>query len=236
MKYWNKKEKLFKYTDGARQFFPLANEQLQVIARVIEKFNPNLKTFIDLGCGDGFLGHFIYQLFPDARGVFIDISEEMIKKVKEKDKNHDSEFIIEDFGNLKWYETISSSKKFDLIISGYSIHHISNKKKRRLYTDIYNLLNNGGLFLNLDHVSSSSETLEEIFNELFLDSMSDYHDSKNENKTIQEIKDLYHDPEHKKLNILKAVEVQCNWLNEIGYSNVDCYLKIFELALFGGTR
>ncbi|SPE57295.1 hypothetical protein SBV1_270094 [Verrucomicrobia bacterium] len=29
---------------------------------------------------------------------------------------------------------------------------------------------------------------------------------------------------------------QCQWLREIGFENVDCYFKVFELALFGGTK
>ena len=80
MRYWDRKEKLFKYVEGVREFFPLAHDQLKVISRLIDKFNPNVKTFLDLGCGDGFIGYFIYDMFPDSSGVFIDISEEMIKK------------------------------------------------------------------------------------------------------------------------------------------------------------
>jgi len=26
------------------------------------------------------------------------------------------------------------------------------------------------------------------------------------------------------------------WLQEIGFADVDCYFKIFELALFGGRK
>ena len=118
MKYWNRKEKLFKYIEGVRQFFPLAAEQLDTIARLIDKLNPNIHSFLDLGCGDGFLGYFIYQLYPESHGVFIDISEEMIKKAKARDKDHHSEFIVQDFGKPGWFESISTSKKFDLIISG----------------------------------------------------------------------------------------------------------------------
>jgi len=40
MNYWEQKEKLFKYIDGVGQFFPLASEQLNVISRIIEKYNP----------------------------------------------------------------------------------------------------------------------------------------------------------------------------------------------------
>ena len=37
-------------------------------------------------------------------------------------------------------------------------------------------------------------------------------------------------------NILAPVEVQCQWLREIGFTDVDCYLKMFEVAVFGGRR
>jgi len=32
------------------------------------------------------------------------------------------------------------------------------------------------------------------------------------------------------------LEKQCEWLREIGFNEVDCYMKIFELALFGGIK
>jgi len=236
MRYWDKKGKLCKYAGGVRQFFPLASDQLVLISRIIEKFNPEIKTFLDLGCGDGFLGHFIQKKFPEASGIYLDISEEMIKKARKKVTDQKSEFIVTDFGHPGWTESISGSDQFDLIISGYAIHHITNRRKRRLYRDIYELLNPTGIFLNLEHVSSPSVKVQEMFTELFLDCMSDYHESINDTRSMDEIESIYQDPEHKKLHRLEAVEVQCNWLVDIGFSNVDCYLKIFELALFGGTK
>ena len=236
MKYWDKKEKLVKYTEGARRFFPLAEEQLQVIGRIIDKFSPGISSFLDLGCGDGFMGRFIQSLFLDASAVFLDISGKMIEKARAKDRGRNSIFVIGDFGKPGWKDVLEPGKKFDLVISGYSIHHISNREKQRLYRDIYGLLKDGGLFLNLDHVSSSSDPLEDTFNELFLDAMSEYHKRRHEEKSMEEIRSVYYDPEHKKLNKLEAVEVQCKWLRETGFSNVDCYLKIMELALFGGTK
>lgn len=65
-------------------FFPLAREQLETISRVIDKYNPRRDCFLDLGCGDGFLGEFIHDLYPNSNGVFFDISQDMINKVKEK--------------------------------------------------------------------------------------------------------------------------------------------------------
>lgn len=236
MRYWDRKEKLFKYIEGVRQFFPLASEQLDVIARLVAKFTPDLHAFLDLGCGDGYLGHFIYQLYPEARGVFMDISEEMVNKARVKDYQGKSTFVVQDFASPDWFSSFQNENKFDLILSGYSIHHIDHSEKQRLYQDIFSLLNPGGLFLNLEHVSSPSEILEETFDELFLDGMSEYQKHIGKEKTREEIKETYHDPNHKALNKLASVEIQCRWLREIGFSNVDCYMKLFELALFGGTK
>ena len=230
MNYWDNKEKLFKYIDGVRQYFP------DTIARILNKFDPPVRNFLDLGCGDGFLGHFLYRLYPDAHGVFLDFSNEMINKAKRKDAGHSSEFIVGDFGQPQWFKSINTVKKFDLVVSGFSIHHIENDKKKILYEHIYDLLNPDGVFLNLEHVSSSTHVVEEMFNDMFLDGMSEYQKSIGDIKTREEVESIYYDPDHKKMNILESVEAQCNWLRDIGFSNVDCYLKIFELALFGGTK
>ena len=57
-----------------------------------------------------------------------------------------------------------------------------------------------------------------------------------EPKSYAEIAADYHVRPDKAANILAAAETQCEWLREIGYTQVDVYLKIFELALFGGIR
>ena len=147
-----------------------------------------------------------------------------------------SEFIVQDFGDRKWTSSLKSIREFDLIISGYSIHHIDNASKRRLYNDIYKLLRPGGIFLNLEHVSSPAENLEQLFHELFDDGMMDYQEYIGDPKTREEIDAIYNDPEHRKMNLLESVEKQCGWLRENGFKEVDCYIKIFELALFGGMK
>jgi len=37
-------------------------------------------------------------------------------------------------------------------------------------------------------------------------------------------------------NILAPVEDQCPCLREIGFREVDCFWKYFELAIFGGMK
>lgn len=85
-------------------------------------------------------------------------------------------------------------------------------------------------------MSSPTEKLEELFRDLFDDGMIAYQKHIGDEKTKEEIKELYHDETHKSLNKLESVEKQCMWLREIGYKEVDCYMKLFELALFGGIK
>ena len=101
MTYWERKDKLFKYIEGVRQFFPLAQEQLETISRIIDKYNPGIINFLDLGCGDGFIGKFIYDMYPKSDGVFVDISKEMIQKAKERNLKNSTQFIVQDFGDDK---------------------------------------------------------------------------------------------------------------------------------------
>ena len=37
-------------------------------------------------------------------------------------------------------------------------------------------------------------------------------------------------------NILAPVEEQCRWLRRLGFTDMDCFFKAFELAIFGGRR
>ena len=75
-----------------------------------------------------------------------------------------------------------------------------------------------------------------MFNELFSDGMFNYHKQIKDGKSKEEIDRIHNDPEHKVLNKMESVEKQCEWLRDIGFTHVDCYMKIFELALFGGTK
>jgi hypothetical protein len=78
--------------------------------------------------------------------------------------------------------------------------------------------------------------IEEAFNDLFVDALFDYHERLGTAPARRDIADEYYHRPDKAANILAEVETQCKWLREIGYVDVDCFFKIFELALFGGVR
>ena len=145
-------------------------------------------------------------------------------------------FVVADLADPAWLSSAAADGPFDLVVSGYAIHHLTDERKRRLYGEVFDLLKPGGLFVNTEHVKSATIWGEHIFDELMIDSLFAYHSERGSEKTRDEIaEEFVHRPD-KAANILAPVEDQCEWLRSCGFVDVDCNFKLFELAIFGGRR
>lgn len=236
-KVWQKAEVSQAFLTGVRGAIPLAKEQIEIILRLINLTQSKVNKFLDLGCGDGVLGKAIYQDYPDATGFFLDLSDDMIQAAKNNIGNqYKSHFITQNFGDSQWTDSLIKDAPFDVIVSGFAIHHQPDDRKQEIYQEIYQILKPGGLFLNLEHIASHSKLGEKGFDELFVDSLYAFHQDKEPQKSREEIDQQYYSRADKKANILTLVETQCEWLRNIGFVDVDCFMKIFEIGLFGGIR
>ncbi len=141
-----------------------------------------------------------------------------------------------DFATPSWVKGFEAEKPFDVIVSGFAIHHQPDARKRRLYAEIYGLLKAGGVFLNLEHVSSATPAGGALFDSFFVDHLLRFHRDRTPGKTRREVEEDYYQRPDKKENLLASVESQCQWLRRIGFGDVDCFFKVFELALFGGRK
>ncbi len=235
---WKTDKLTRRFLSGVRGAIPLAAEQLELLVRLTAKAQPQLRNFLDLGCGDGILGAALLHRFPQASGVFSDFSPPMLAAAKARfaDSAEKHVFVECDYGTPSWTKAFERFGPYDAIVSGFSIHHQPDARKRELYAEIFGLLSPGGIFLNLEHVASATPWVEGAFDELFVDSLYAFHKANGGGRTRDEVgREYYHRPD-KAANILAPVEVQCQWLRETGYQEVDCYFKVFELALFGGVR
>jgi ubiquinone/menaquinone biosynthesis C-methylase UbiE len=194
----------------------------------------------DLGCGAGPLGRKLFQAFPSSKGTLLDYSEPMLDSARSEFKRELEEgrvqIIQADLSTADWKVSLNPAKeRFDVVVSGFAIHHLPDDRKREIYLEIYELLSPGGVFLNLEHVASSTKTVEGVFDGAFVESMYQYYQG---TKTTEECEAaVYYDLSvDQDANILAPVEAQCDWLREIGYQHVDCYFKFLILALFGGVK
>jgi SAM-dependent methyltransferase len=229
-----------------RAAIPLALEQIGVMMSILKTGEQPIETFLDLGCGDGILGAAILGEYPSSHGVLVDFSEPMLDQAREQLKEFGSQLVFEnlDYGNPAWINRIppaggaqsESKRPFDAVVSGYSIHHQADARKREIYTEIFSLLGPGGWFINIEHIAPATQLATDLFNHLIVEGYFAIEQHSGGTRTREEMTDVYMNRPDKDANKLLSVDLQCDWLREIGYEEVDCYFRIYELAVFAGRR
>lgn len=193
---------------GERATIPHRDEGM---AALVELLPPAPERVLDLGTGDGILMGAIRAARAGVSGIACDFSDEMLDRARARfGTSAEIEVLrheLDDPLPVEWGE-------FDLVVSSFAIHHVSDERKRALYGEVLNRLVPGGRFYNLEHVASPTEELHDEF----LVSIG---------KTR-----ATDDPS----NRLASVEDQLTWLREAGFVQVDCHWKWLELALLAGRK
>jgi len=226
-----------RFLRGVRGGIPFVAAQIEILIRIIQARGEPLGSVADLGCGDGILAAAILTRYPKASATLVDFSEPMMAQARARFRGRRSvRLVMADLGSPKWTRAVSDRAPFDLIVSGFAIHHQPDRRKKRLYGEIFSLLKPGGLFLNTEHVSSPTPWIESICDNLIIDSLHRFHQSQGSRKSRKQVADEFVHRPDKAANILAPVERQCGWLCRLGFQDVDCYFKVFEIAIFGGRR
>ena len=193
---------------------------------------------MDLGCGDGILGAAILGEYPSARGLLVDFSEPMLEQARAQLNEYAGQLVFEnwDYGDPSWVSRIQSNAPFDAIVSGYSIHHQPDVRKRQIYEEIFSLLKPNGWFINIEHVSSAAQLNIALFEDHYVMTRYAIEQRDGATRTFDQLAEEYENRPDKAANILAPTELQCDWLREIGFEEVDCYFRIYELAVFGGRK
>ena len=210
------------------------------MVRLIREVPREQLTVLDLGCGDGFLLQMVMQAFPVSRAVALDGSPAMLERaeVRFQDLGLFSDlvdYVEVDFNNPAWRGSLPCDQ-FDAIISGFAIHHSEDDRKRTLYEDIFYLLNPGGVFVNVEHVASATLLGETLFEDAYAENLTRHRRARGEEIEQADVREEIRNRPDKAANLLAPVEIQLKWLREMGYRDVDCYWKQYELAVLAGFR
>ncbi|HJZ95890.1 MAG TPA: class I SAM-dependent methyltransferase [Candidatus Solibacter sp.] len=233
---WKDRDVAAAFLNERSLLIPDRRRQLDVMLRVVRFARRAPQRILDLGCGDAILLATLLEAYPQAHGVGLDFSPLMLEQARARlaTFGERAATVEADLGTPAWLETVSGL--FDIVVSGFAIHHLTDARKRALYREIRDLLIEGGVLLNAEHVASPTPHVERMFDEAMAEHLFQRRRERGEAVTLDEVKRDFLDRPDRAANILASVEEQCAWLRELGFRDVDCYWKYFELALFGGVR
>jgi len=208
---------LWTSADHALNYLALADSiphRTEGEAVLLELVPKNVKRILDLGTGDGRLLSLLKIERPKVESIAVDFSPTMLEAARKRFAEDTTTEVVAHNLDDPLPTSLSKNGRFDVVVSSFAIHHLIHTRKKTLYTEIFDLLEPGGVFCNLEHVASPTPTVHAYFR-----------------KAIG-IENQPEDPSNKLLD----VETQLNWLRELGYIDVDCYWKWLELGLLVGFK
>jgi tRNA (cmo5U34)-methyltransferase len=162
----------------------------------------------------------VAEAFPEASFTLFDFSPSMLEQAREI-LGERAETVAGDM-----YEGIPAGP-WDAVISALAIHHMTDRGKRAVYEAVFRGLRAGGIFVNAEHVLGETPALHEKY--------AEWHRRQAYAKglTDAEWADTVERMEHDHLTPLST---QLGWLDQIGFTDVDCLLKDHGFAVFMGRR
>jgi tRNA (cmo5U34)-methyltransferase len=200
---WSDPAKVEEYVGRVGRLAPrLAGE-----AALVELLPPAPERLLDLGCGDGRLTALVLDARPTvATTIALDSSPAMLARARERFQDDPRVEVVA--GDLA--DPIASLGAFDVVVSGFAIHHLVDDRKVELLSEIAAQLRPGGVYANLEVVASPTPELHAEFRRA-IDREAD-------------------DPEDR----LVDVETQLRWMRDAGFAHVDCMWKWRGFALLAG--
>jgi len=230
---WQRPKAAEWFLDERQARLPLIDVQEDVIRRLFERHGHTVERFLDLGAGDGALSELMLAVFPRAEAVLVDFSEPMLAGVEERLAGRGRWRVVRgDLSDPGWRRELPEGG-YGAAVSSLAIHHLPAERKRELFAEVFELLEQGAMFVNLDYVAIDGP-LRGLWDEQLVANALRLERERGGSRSAAELEhELLDDADEDRPD---TVADQLRWLLEAGFEGIEVHFKWAEAAVFGGMR
>lgn len=135
-------------------------ERFELMVRLIGNTQEEVSRVLDIGCGTGSLMLPVLEKFPQAEVYGVDFDPTLLALAEKRlaKFGRRAQFIHADLRNESLAQLVPIV--IDAAVSATALHWLSPKQLAQIYGQLGEILRPGGIFLNADHVCSSSPGIQ----------------------------------------------------------------------------
>ncbi len=212
------------YDRQIRTSIPFYDDSFDLLIDVLRCSGGPPARILDLGVGTGNLAARLLAVFPGAHLTGIDLVPEFLQAAETRLEPHRRRVRLIEVD----VERFDFAPRYDLVVSAFMFHHVPDGVKRRTYAKVLSCLDEGGRFVNADFVDSASQHWSRVFDQVRVAFM------RAQGVSEERIRTQY--VKHRELEIPVPLEMQLAWLSGLGFTDVECFWKYLNLAIFGARK
>lgn len=233
---WLNPEAADNYARTVNLMVPQRQEILSIISRLAIELGSANPKIIDLGCGFGDVTAEIVKLKPDVEVLMLDFSDEMIRRSSERFRDNKNITVAKQDLN-QGISGITDEREFDAVVSCFALHHVEFENRIKLYSDVYAVLKEGGLFINGDLFKEDSPIIDEWeFDNNISSLLVIFKEKLGQEWTFDELKLNRLEHGQKMGDKPGTIWEMFHDMRAAGFGFVDCLWKFRNLAIMAATK
>lgn len=243
--HWQQEELAASFAERRRILIPLLELQEDVLTRLFSRSEHPVRRFLDVGAGAGAMSELMLGASvtgSESSGVLVDFSQPMLARAGVNLAGYAGRWqaVTGDLNEPAWRDALPGGR-YDAVVSGLAIHHLLPERKPSLFAEILELLEPGGMFVNMDYVAIDGP-LRGLFDEEMLANAVGAASSPEAERESGGARHEHALSPHEKADLEDdddrpdTVEDQLRWLRDAGFEQVEVHFKWAEAAIFGGMR
>jgi len=227
------------FIDYGRYFVPERDHQMRIIAALLSYLDGPC-VILELCCGEGLLAEVLLDSFPTFTVHGLDGSAEMLQQARERLTRFENRFQCRAF-DLAATDWRKPGFPVHAVVSSMAIHHLTGPQKQELFSDVYQMLLDGGAFVIADIVEHQNEAGKRVAAETWDKVVQKRSLELDGNAQAYEFFEgegwntfWYLDPED--IDKPSPLFDQLKWLENAGFVDVDVHWMLAGHAVFSALK